>query len=87
MTDGKEWHFYLPAETGSYEERRLYKLDMMEREVQESAFRFSRYLDFKNVSSGDSLDNARKRLQKHIKTKTNKANIPIAWDKLLEEKR
>jgi len=25
VTDGKEWHFYLPAEVGSYDERRVYK--------------------------------------------------------------
>lgn len=86
VTDGKEWHFYLPAEIGSYEERRLYKLDMIEREVQESAFRFLRYLDFKNVSSGDSLDNARKDYKNISKQRQTKANIPIAWDKLLEEK-
>ena len=26
LTDGREWHFYLPAEEGEYQERRVYKL-------------------------------------------------------------
>lgn len=86
VTDGKEWHFYLPAEIGNYEERRVYKLDMIEREIQESSFRFQRYLDFKSVSSGDALDNARKDYKNISKQRQTKANIPIAWDKLLEEK-
>ena len=31
LTDGKTWSFYLPAEQGSYEERRIHKLDLFER--------------------------------------------------------
>ena len=39
VTDGIEWHFYLPAEVGSYDERRVYKLDLIERDKQESSYR------------------------------------------------
>ena len=35
LTDGQEWHFYLPLEQGSYQDRRLYKLDMINRPVEE----------------------------------------------------
>ena len=31
LTDGRTWSFYLPAEQGSYEDRRVYKLDLFER--------------------------------------------------------
>ena len=31
LTDGETWSFYLPAEQGSYEDRRVYKLDLFER--------------------------------------------------------
>jgi hypothetical protein len=30
LTDGRTWSFYLPAEQGSYEDRRVYKLDLFE---------------------------------------------------------
>lgn len=37
LTDGKTWSFYLPAEQGSYEDRRVYKLDLFERAPAEAA--------------------------------------------------
>ncbi len=85
VTDGKEWHFYLPAEAGSYEERRVYKLDLLEREIQESSFRFIRYLSFDNVRNGEALEKARKDYKNVSKKRQTKANIPLAWEKLLEE--
>lgn len=86
VTDGKEWHFYLPAEIGSYDERRVYKLDLIERDIQESAYRFERYLAFNKVANGNALENAREDYKNVSKERQAKANIPIAWNKLLEEK-
>lgn len=85
-TDGKEWHFYLPAETGNYDERRVYKLDLIERDIQESAYRFERYLAFNSVTNDSALENAKKDYKNISKEREAKANIPIAWGKLLEEK-
>ena len=31
LTDGQTWSFYLPAEQGSYDDRRVFKLDLFER--------------------------------------------------------
>ena len=86
VTDGKEWHFYLPAEVGNYDERRVYKLDFLEREKQESAYRLERYLAFSHVANGSALENAREDYKNVSKERQAKANIPIAWKKLLEEK-
>ena len=44
LTDGRTWSFYLPAEQGSYEERRVYKLDFFERAPVEATETLSRYL-------------------------------------------
>ncbi len=33
LTDGQTWSFYLPAEQGSYEDRRVFMLDLFERSV------------------------------------------------------
>ena len=85
VTDGKEWHFYLPAEVGSYDERRVYKLDLIERDTHESAYRLERYLSFNEVAQGNALENARKDYKNVSKERQAKANIPIAWDKLIEE--
>lgn len=35
LTDGKEWNFFLPGEQGNYDERRVYKLDIVERDISE----------------------------------------------------
>ncbi len=40
LCDGREWSFYLPGEHGSYEDRRVYKLDLLERKLEE----ISKYL-------------------------------------------
>ena len=44
LTDGRTWSFYLPAEQGSYEDRRVYKLDLYERPPAEAAKVLHRYL-------------------------------------------
>ena len=59
LTTGQEWHFYLPAEQGTYQERRGYRLDLLEREPGESADRLIRYLSAERVAAGESLAAAR----------------------------
>jgi len=85
LTDGQEWSFYLPAEQGRYDERRVYKLDLVERETQEACYRLSRYLNYENVCSGSALDSARRDYKDVSKIRTVTRNIPIAWEILLNE--
>jgi hypothetical protein len=85
LTDGQEWHFYLPAERGRYQERRVYKLDLLERDIDESAKRLSRYLSYQSVCSGESLESARKDYKDVAREREVKINLPIAWRKLVEE--
>lgn len=59
LTDGQEWHFYLPGEQGDYEDRRVYKLDLLERDINESKTRLSRYLEYEAVKSGEAVESAR----------------------------
>jgi predicted type IV restriction endonuclease len=44
LTDGQEWHFFLPTEQGDYGERRVYKLDLLERDPQGAEAGLERYL-------------------------------------------
>jgi predicted type IV restriction endonuclease len=59
LTDGRTWSFYLPAEQGSYEDRRVYKLDLFERSAPEAASTLHRYLDRARTESGEALETAR----------------------------
>jgi predicted type IV restriction endonuclease len=52
LTDGKTWSFYLTMEQGSYEDRRVFKLDLFEREPAEAAAVLDRYLNRARVESG-----------------------------------
>ena len=85
LTTGQEWQFFLPAEPGSYHDRRVYLLDLLEREPQESADRLRRYLEYSAVTSGMALDAAR-RDYRSISTRRQVAEtLPVAWRKLIED--
>jgi hypothetical protein len=85
LTDGKTWSFYLPAEQGSYEERRVYKLDLFERMPSEAAETLGRYLTFSKVESGESLEYARKEYRSRNRKSQARAAIPDAWRELVEK--
>ena len=86
VTDGTAWHFYLPTAEGSYEDRRVYTLDLVEREIDESVGRLNRYLSFEEVQNGNALNNAKTDYESVSKERQAKSKIPEAWEKLLEEK-
>ena len=85
LTDGQEWSFYLPGEQGRYDERRVYKLDLLEREISEAESRLERYLGYKNVCSGGALKAARSDYQNVSRIREIEANLPKAWTALLKE--
>jgi len=85
LTDGQEWSFYLPGEQGRYDERRVYKLDLLERDLPEAEGRLNRYLEYKNVCSGASLKAARSDYQNVARIRVIDVNLPKAWQTLLRD--
>lgn len=85
-TDGREWHFYLPVKPGDYDERKVYKLDLMERDASESSERLQRYLSYDAVSSGKALEDAEGDYKDISERRQARENIPEAWKRLIEEK-
>jgi hypothetical protein len=85
LTDGQEWSFYLPAERGDYEERRVYKLDILERNVKESAERFERYLSFEGIHSGSCLEAAKADHKNTSLRREADAALPKAWEAILND--
>lgn len=85
LTDGQEWNFFLPGEQGDYGERRVYKLDLVEREVQQCVERFERYLLHGNVASGAAIRNAREDYQDVAKKRQIRAALPEAWRRLIND--
>ena len=85
LTDGREWNFYVPGEQGSYDERRVQKLDIVERSPADVIATFRKYLDCKRVRSGEALIAARADYQNISKRKIAQTKIPDAWRYLVAE--
>jgi hypothetical protein len=83
LTDGKTWSFYLTMEKGTYEERRVYKLDLFEKQPPEAAGKFHQYLDRVRVESGEALEGARAEYRSRNRASQARAAIPSAWQELI----
>lgn len=85
LTDGREWSFYLPAEQGSYDERRVYQLVLDERDIAESIERLRRYLQRDHLASGASIESARYDYRDARSRREAFRTLPRAWSELLAE--
>jgi len=85
LTDGREWSFYLPAGQGSYDDRRIYKLDLLERTTEECCSALTRYLAFERVKRKDALKDARADYETAVRSRTAVDTLVAAWSKLVEE--
>ncbi len=83
LTDGKTWSFYLTMEKGTYEERRVYKLDLFERTTEEIADRLTEYLQHGRVASGEALESARSQYRNRNRRSLAQQTIPTAWLELI----
>lgn len=85
LTDGRDWSFYLPSGQGSYDERRLYRLQLTERPSAESAQVLRRYLDQDRVKSGIAFDDAMRDYRDIASTREAARNLPKAWNELVQQ--
>ncbi|MGF0540394.1 hypothetical protein ACQQ2Q_20560 [Agrobacterium sp. ES01] len=85
LTDGRDWSFYLPSGQGSYDERRLYRLQLTERPPAESAQILRRYLEQQRVKSGAAFDDAMRDYRDIASTREAARNLPKAWSELVEQ--
>lgn len=84
LTDGREWHFFLPAGEGDYSERRVHRLDLVDDEVGMIEARFTRYLDYSAVRSGDAITAAQNDYRDVAEKRQIRTTLPEAWNKLIE---
>ncbi len=85
LTDGREWNFFLPGEQGNYGERRVYKLDIVERNVDECVVRLERYLRHDDIAAGKAIDAAREDYRNVAKGRQIQLALPDAWGKLVAD--
>lgn len=85
LTDGREWNFFLPAESGDYSDRCVYKLDLEERDLEDCQRRLYRYLQHERVVSGEAIDRARADLRDKSRRRKMELALPVAWEQLVDE--
>ncbi len=85
LTDGREWHFFHPSGQGDYKERRVYKLDLIERDSEESTKRLSRYLNYQSIRTGDAVRAIQEDYRNVSRQRQVATRLPEAWSKLVEE--
>ncbi|MBC8029176.1 MAG: hypothetical protein H7Z16_03615 [Pyrinomonadaceae bacterium] len=83
LTDGPEWSFYLPSEQGTYQERRVYKLDLIERDSKECAEMLNRYLSYDRVRSEQGLEAAQHDHRDARRIRVMEATLSTAWVDLI----
>lgn len=85
LTDGQQWDFFLPAEQGTIDDRRVYRLDLLERSASECAERFVRYLTFDRVNDGEALQSARADINDQTRSRQIAQALPRALDAVIAE--
>ncbi len=86
LTDGGTWSFYMPAEPGDYEDRRVFKLDLHEHSTERSAAVLEGYLHWQGVASGKALERARSELRSRARRADARRAIPEAWRRLVGQR-
>ena len=86
LTDGQKWQFFHPIGRGNYEERRVYTLDLIEADDEESVSRLNRYLNYESVCTGKSSEAIADDYLNASNQRLIEENLPEAWSKLMEEK-
>lgn len=85
LTDGREWNFFMPGEQGDYGERRVYKLDLVDRDIQDCAQRLERYLQHSAVASGVAIQAARDDYRNVSRDRQMLAALPKAWRQIIDD--
>ena len=85
LTDGREWSFYLPGAQGSYEDRRVYRLQVDDRDPAECESVLVRYLSRDRVRSGAAYEDAQRDYRDAAGKREASAALTRAWGSLLAE--
>jgi len=85
LTNGITWHFYLPLNEGSWEQRRFYTIDVLQQNSDDTASKFADFLSRENTKTSRSIENAQKVYSNQKKTVVLQEAILKAWNSIVEE--
>lgn len=82
LTDGREWSFYLPGGVGSYEDRRVYRLQIDDREPAKCEQMLIRYLSRERIRDQSAFDDAQRDHRDAARRREAAGILPGAWREL-----
>ena len=85
LTDGREWSFYLPGEHGSYEDRRVYRLQLNDREPAKCEQMLLRYLSRDRVQDQSAFEDAQRDHRDATRNREAVNLLPKAWREVADE--
>jgi predicted type IV restriction endonuclease len=85
LTDGREWSFYLPAGLGSYEDRRVYRLQIDDREPAKCEQMLTRYLSRERVRDQTAFEDAQRDHRDAARRREATGILPLAWRELVAD--
>lgn len=85
LTDGLLWWIYLPLLRGSWEERKVFAVDIRQQPPADAAARFVEFLGRDAVSSGEAVRRAQQLHTSSEKDRQIAEAFPLAWRQLCEE--
>ncbi len=85
LTNGAYWWFYLPRETGPWEDRKFCNLDLLHDDIEFLVTTFNNLLGKYAIEDGEYLINAKKIQEISRQRKIILESLPKAWIKLVGE--
>ncbi len=85
LTDGREWSFYLPGGHGSYEDRRVYRLQLDDREPAKCEQMLLRYLSRDRVRDQSAFEDAQRDHRDATRNREAVNLLSRAWREVADE--
>ncbi len=85
LTDGKEWRFFHPTGEGTWEERKIRELDLIEGDSKENAECLNRYLNYESVRLDRAVDAIKEDYNNLVRQRKIEWGLPEAWRMLVQE--
>ncbi|MDE0425020.1 MAG: hypothetical protein OXN25_09145 [Candidatus Poribacteria bacterium] len=85
LTDGQKWRFFHPIGEGDYRERKVYELDLIKNNIEESVERLNRYLNYESIRTGEGVEAIKADYEEVVRQRQVTTRLPEAWSKLVEE--
>ncbi|MDY0082577.1 MAG: type I restriction endonuclease [Ignavibacteriaceae bacterium] len=86
LTDGPTWHFFLTAGLGTYEQRKVNKLDIIEYDdLDQLCSKFNEYLNYTKVITGKALNILQKDYEDVDREREIIRTLPNAWKSIVDK--